>query len=132
MKKNSLSLFNDLFDENFSFFQIKNDIFNLRTNIKEQEQSYLFEVNVAGVSKEDIDISVEDNYLIVTVNENNQKEDNTSNYLRKEIVYKSSKRKYYIGNIKENQINATLNDGLLLITVPKEDTTTKSNKIEIK
>lgn len=132
MKKNSLSLFNDLFDENFSFFQIKNDIFNLRTNIKEQEQSYLFEVNVAGVSKEDIDISVEDNYLIVTVNENNKKEDTTTNYLRKEIVYKSSKRKYYIGNIKENQINATLKDGLLLITVPKEDTTTKSNKIEIK
>ena len=92
----------------------------------------MFEVNVAGVSKEDIDISVEDNYLIVTVNENNKKEDNTSNYLRKEIVYKSSKRKYYIGNIKENQINATLKDGLLLITVPKEDTTTKSNKIEIK
>ena len=132
MKKNSLSLFNDLFDEYFSFFQIKNDIFNLRTNIKEQEQSYLFEVNVAGVSKEDIDISVEDNYLIVTVNENNKHEHNTTNYLRKDIVYKSIKRKYYIGNIKENQINATLKDGLLLITDPKEDTTTKSNKIEIK
>lgn len=132
MKKNSLSLFNDLFDENFSFFQIKNDMFNLRTNIKEMEKGYLFEINVAGVKKEDIDIDVEDNYLIVTVNENNEKEEKNVSYLRKEIVYKSCKRKYYIGNIKEEQINATLKDGLLFINVPKEELNTKSSKIEIK
>lgn len=132
MKKNSLSLFNDLFDENFSFFQIKNDMFNLRTNIKEMEKGYLFEINVAGVKKEDIDIDVEDNYLIVTVNENNEKEEKNVSYLRKEIVYKSCKRKYYIGNIKEEQINATLKDGLLFINVPKEELNTKPSKIEIK
>ncbi len=132
MRKNSLSVFNDLFDENFSFFQIKNDLFNLRTNIKELEKSYLFEINVAGVEKEDINISVENNYLTVSVDENEKKEENTNNYLRKEIVYKSCKRKYYIGNIKEEQIHATLKDGILVINVPKEEINNKTNKIEIK
>lgn len=131
MKKNSLSIFNDLFDDNFSFFQIKNDMFNLRTNIKEMDKTYLFEINVAGVDKEDIDIDVEDNYLIVTVNDKDKKEEN-NNYLRKEIVYKSCKRKYYIGNIKENEIHATLKDGILFVTVPKEELTSKTSKIEIK
>ena len=132
MRKNSLSVFNDLFDENFSFFQIKNDLFNLRTNIKELEKSYLFEINVAGVEKEDINISVENNYLTVSVDENEKKEENTNNYLRKEIVYKSCKRKYYIGNIKEEQIHASLKDGILIINVPKEEINNKTNKIEIK
>jgi len=132
MKKNSLSIFNDLFDDNFSFFQIKNDMFNLRTNIKEMEKTYLFEINVAGVDKEDINIDVEDNYLVVSVNKKTQKEDTENTYLRKEIVYKSCKRKYYIGNIKENEIHATLKDGILFVTVPKEDLTPKASKIEIK
>ena len=111
MKKNSISLFTDLFDENFNFFQVKNDFFNLRTNIKELEKGYLFEINVAGLKREDISIEVEDGYLLVTAKENTEIEATPGTYLRKEIVYKSSKRKYYIGNIKEEQISATLNTG---------------------
>lgn len=132
MKKNSLSLFNDIFDENFSFFQIKNDLFNLRTNIKEMEKGYLFEIDVAGVNRENINIDIEDNYLIVSVNENTNSANENNNYLRKEIVYKSCKRKYYIGNIKEDQIHATLKDGILFINVPKEELNQKTSKIEIK
>lgn len=130
MKRNSISIFNDLLDDNFPFFQIKNDLFNLRTNIKELEKIYLFEINVAGLSKDDINIDIEDGYLIVTVDEKKVNEEENY-YLRKEIVYKNCKRKYYIGNIKQDQINAKLNDGILTIEVPKEDVS-KINKIEIK
>jgi len=132
MKKNSISIFNDLLDDNFPFFQIKNDFFNLRTNIKELENEYLFEINVAGLTKENINIDVEDGYLVISANENNENENKENNYLRKEIVYKSCKRKYYIGNVKQEQIQATLKEGLLKITVPKEEINNKTNKIEIK
>lgn len=130
MKRNSISIFNELLDDNFPFFQIKNDLFNLRTNIKELEKIYLFEINVAGLSKDDINIDIEDGYLIVTVDEKKVNEEENY-YLRKEIVYKNCKRKYYIGNIKQDQINAKLNEGILTIEVPKEDVS-KINKIEIK
>ncbi len=131
MKKNALNIFNDLFDDNFSFFQIKNDLFNLRTNIKEMEDVYLFEINVAGVKRENISIDVEEGYLVVGVDEKNN-DTNCECYLRKEIVYKSCKRKYYIGNVSEDKIKASLNDGILYITVPKENEDIKSSKIEIK
>lgn len=131
MKKNTINILNDLFDENFSFFQIKNDIFTLRTNIKEFESHYQFEVDVAGINKNDIDINIEDEYLIIVVN-NKTKEENTEyTYLRKEIVYKNSRRKYYIGNIIENQIKATINNGILQIVVPKENEQHNTNKIII-
>lgn len=131
MKKNGFNIINDLFDENFSFLQIKNDIFNLRTNIKELETKYIFEIDVAGLTKEQIDINVEEGYLCVEINERKENEESQYTYLRKEIVYKNTKRKYYIGNIKENQINAKLNNGLLEIEIPKENEKESNSKIVI-
>lgn len=132
MKKNTISLFNDLFDDNFSIFQLKNDFYNLRTNIKELEKEYIFDINVAGVNKENISINVEEDYLIVSITEQKEQEDNSDIYLRKEMSYKNSKRKYYVGNIKEEDIEASLNNGILTITVPKETNEPKKKNIEIK
>lgn len=131
MKKNNISIFNDLFDENFSLLQFKNDFYNLRTNIKETEKEYVFDINVAGVKKENIDLNIEDNYLIVTVSDNNEVNENESTYLRKEITYKNMKRKYYVGDVKEENIKASLNNGILQIIIPKETKVNKKN-IEIK
>lgn len=131
MKKNNISIFNDLFDENFSLLQFKNDFYNLRTNIKDTEKEYVFDINVAGVKKENIDLNIEDNYLIVTVSDNNEVNENESTYLRKEITYKNMKRKYYVGDVKEENIKASLNNGILQIIIPKETKVNKKN-IEIK
>lgn len=130
MKKNSISIFNDFFDDNFSLFQIKNDLFSLRTNIKELNDMYVFDINVAGIKKENINIEVDDGYLVVNVKEEKEAESDNINYIRKEMVYKQCKRKYYIGNIKENQIKASLNEGILTIIIPKEKENSKKN-IEI-
>jgi HSP20 family protein len=128
MKNNSISLFNDLFDDRFSLFQIKNDLCCLRTNIKELQDTYVFDINVAGIKKENINIEVNDGYLVINVSEEKENEDNQ--YLRREIIHKQCKRKYYIGNVKENQIKASLNDGILSVVVPKEVEEKKKN-IEI-
>ena len=131
MKKNNISIFNDLFDENFSLLQFKNDFYNLRTNIKDTEKEYVLDINVAGVKKENIDLNIEDNYLIVTVSDNNEVNENESTYLRKEITYKNMKRKYYVSDVKEENIKASLNNGILQIIIPKETKVNKKN-IEIK
>lgn len=121
MKKNTLNLFTDIFDENFSLFQIKNDFQTLKTNIKELEKTYLFEINVAGIKKENIEINVEDGYLIVNITHKDEFDKKEYNYLRKEMSYKTCRRKYYVGEIKEDQIKASLNDGILFISIPKEE-----------
>ena len=132
MKKSNISLLNDLFDDNFSIFQLKNDFYNLRTNIKELEDEYIFEINVAGINKENININIENDYLIVSVNEKEESENKNETYLRKEISYKNAKRKYYVGNIKEENINASLINGILTIHVGKENYKQAKKNIEIK
>ena len=69
---------------------------------------------------------MEEQYLIVSINENSVKEQQNENYLRKEIVYKNAKRKYFVGNVKENSIKASLRDGILHIIIPKKEKKTQS------
>ncbi len=132
MKKNNINIFNDLFDDNFSIFQLKNDFYNLRTNIKELEKEYIFEINVDGINKENINIGIEEEYLIVSIIENKLEEKEDEKYLRKEINYRNTKRKYYVGNVKEESISAELKNGILVITIPKEHNEPKKKNIEIK
>ena len=81
----------------------------------------VFEINVAGIKKENIEINVEDGYLIVNINHKDEFDKKEYNYLRKEMSYKTCRRKYYVGEIKEDQIKASLNDGILFISIPKEE-----------
>lgn len=119
MKKN---LFNDLFDENFPFFNFKNNPTHLRTNIYELDNEYVFSIDVAGIKKENIDISIEDGYLIVMVNQNEELENDTNKkYIRRELMFNNVKRSFYVGDVKEKDVKADLNYGLLVIKVPKPD-----------
>ena len=117
MKKN---LFNDLFDDNFPFLNFKNSPNHLRTNIYELDNEYIFSIDVAGIKKENIDISIEDGYLIVSINQNDELDNDTNKkYIRRELLFNNMKRSFYVGDIKEENIKANLNYGLLVINVPK-------------
>ena len=61
-----------------------------------------------------------------------EKEDKEKNYFRKERIYGSYKRQFTVGNIKENEINAKFNNGLLEISFPKEEKKETKKFIEIK
>lgn len=126
MKKNIL---NDLFDDNFPFFNLKNNPTHLRTNIYELDNEYIFSIDVAGIKKENIDISVEDGYLIVSINQNDEIDDSNKKYIRRELVFNNMRRSFYVGDIKEENIKANLNYGLLVINVPKINTEIKKTII---
>jgi HSP20 family molecular chaperone IbpA len=131
MKKNLLStMFDDL-----SLFTIKEST-KLKTDIKEYSDHYLFEIDVAGHDKNDIDIRIEDNYMTVEVKNTSSFEETSEkenyNYIRKERFLGSTSRTYYVGEVIEKDIKANFNNGLLLINVPKEkDCNTCGTKIKI-
>ena len=131
MKKNAITLLNDIFDDNFSLFQIKNDFNCLKTNIKELNDKYMFEINVAGIKKENINIDIEEGYLVVSVKEDEKQVNEDNNYIRREMSFRQCKRKYYVGEVTENQINASLKEGILIIEVPKDAKQEKKKSIEI-
>ena len=101
----------------------------LRTNIEELENDYIVTVEVPGVSKKDINIDYEDNYLTISVEKKEEISD--KKYLRKEITEASYQRSFYLENVNEDKIKAKLEDGILNIKIEKVKQEVKNKKIRI-
>ena len=129
-----------IFDDDFfrdDFFDRKDRMnYNLmKTDIKEDENSYLLEVDLPGYSKDDIKIDITDGYL--TINAKVEKEDNEDkkNYVRRERFTGEVSRSFYVGeDIKEEEVKASFKNGILTLEVPKlslEDKKKDKKYIEI-
>ena len=109
---------------------VKNFSTKINTNIYEDENSYNVEAVIPGVEKNNISISMKDNVLTISVKDETKEED--KNYIRKEIVTKSSSRNIcFEKEIDEEKIEATYKNGILKLTMPKKKEEIKTTKIKI-
>ena len=95
----------------------------LRTDVKETEDAYELNVAVPGIKKENAKVELNDGYLTISINENEQNEekDEKNNFIRKEIYKGSAERSFYVGDeLKEEDIKAKMDNGILNIIVPKK------------
>ncbi len=131
------SLFDPFFD-NFFDDEVALPTYSkldLRTDIKEEGDDYLFEIEVPGFKKENIALNLKDGYLTVTAscgNENKEKKEK-HHYLSRERYYATTSRTYYVGEVEEKDINANYQDGILTIRFPKNavEKAKKAQSIEI-
>ena len=110
----------DLFDEFFPTFAYRNKAF-MRTDIKESENEYLLDVELPGLNKDEVKISLDDGYLTISASKTENKEDEKDKYIRKEIYTSKQERSFYVGNVDEKKITASFENGILKIAVPKEE-----------
>lgn len=110
---------NDFFDSALDIFD--SSLFNnniMRSDIYESDGNYVIEIDLPGFKKEEINIDLEDKYLVVSVSKKEEKEEKTR-YIRKERYYGEYKRSFYVGSVKEDSIKANYNDGILVLSYPK-------------
>lgn len=140
-KNNSVSRREDDFDRFFDNF-FSNDFFapmnisgfgsGFKVDLKETENSYLIEADLPGVTKDAIDIDFNNNYLTITAKREDNVEDKSENFVRRERHYGEFKRSFYIDNVVEDQIDASFNNGVLKVTLPKSDKgKTQKKRIDI-
>lgn len=115
-KNNNLDLFNnDLFFSNF----FNTDKSYLSADIIETDKDFEIIIDVPGFSKQNIKISLENKQLTVSAIKEENKDDNRK-YLRKERLVGSFTRKFYVGDVKQEDIKASIEDGILTIKFSKE------------
>lgn len=105
----------------------------MKTDIKETDEAYLMDVELPGYDKKDINVSLEDGYVTVKAEKSeNKEEENKHNYIRRERC-SSCSRSYYVGeDVKESDIKAKYENGVLNIVVPKaEEKKPESHNISI-
>ncbi len=91
---------------------------NLSHNKKSDK--FTIEVDLPGVKKEDINLSVEGDYLVVTAERKMKKEVKKEDYYLMEGLYGKYARSFYLpDDIDRDSIEAKFEDGRLTITFEK-------------
>ncbi len=117
---NGLDIFDEVFADPF-FGEKENKI--MKTDLKEKDGKYMLEIDVPGYDKEDIKIELNEGYLTVSAEKNEEKEDKDKHakYLKRERFTGMCSRNYYVGEgLKEEDIKASFKNGILSIEFPKE------------
>ena len=88
----------------------------MKTDILEYENEYKMYIDLPSVSKENIEINLEDSYLTISAKSNKEE----GKYLYKERYTGEYKRSYYVGElVKDSDIEAEFTNGTLIVTVKK-------------
>ena len=106
----------------------------MKTDIKEGENDYTLEIEMPGIKKENVKIELSKGYMTISAENNNVVEEKQKNYIRQEIPYGSFARSFYVADkVEMNDVKASMDNGVLTITVPKEESEEPEKKyIEIK
>ena len=100
----------------------KSAIWAPSVDIKETEKEVIVRADLPGIRMEDIDVSVDDDQLVIKGERKFEKEEKDKDYIRVERSYGSFYRSFDVGvPIKADEVKASYSDGVLDITVPKAE-----------
>ncbi|MGU9537439.1 heat shock protein Hsp18 [Clostridium tepidum] len=123
--------FKNFFNDDF-FAEISNINKHFNVDLKETDEKYLIEADLPGTKKEDISIDFHNNNLIINAKREESTENKKEDYVRRERRYGEFRRSFYIDNADEDKINASFDNGVLKIVIPKANKDNdKRKRIEI-
>ena len=103
------------------------------SNIKELDDEILLELIVPGFKKNEIEISLENNTLLVHAKKETKEENSNEKYILNEYSSKEFSRNFKINpNVDMESISSKLEDGILTIKVPKMKKIETKKLIQIK
>ncbi|MDP6570812.1 MAG: Hsp20/alpha crystallin family protein [Candidatus Marinimicrobia bacterium] len=102
-------------------------------NISESDSAYEVEIELPGVDKKEVTVNVVDGVLTVSGERKTHRNSEDENLIWNEISYGSFKRSFQLaGEIQEEKIKATFQNGMLSLDIPKaEEVKPKAKKITI-
>ncbi|MCI8558416.1 MAG: Hsp20/alpha crystallin family protein [Lachnospiraceae bacterium] len=109
------------FDSGFSKGS-KRETSLMKTDVKEMNGAYELEMELPGYAKEDVTAQLKDGYLTIQASRNatNDEKDEKGNYIRRERYIGQCSRSFYVGEtVKQEDIRAKFENGILKLTVPK-------------
>ena len=128
--------YNNLFDYFFggNFFDTDNYEpvdWSPRMEVEESENEFTLNIEVPGLTKKDIDISVKENIITISGEKKSAERKKESAYYLNEIRYGKFSRSFKLpGNVDVDKIKGTWNEGVLTVEIPKTELA-KPRKIEI-
>jgi HSP20 family protein len=103
-------------------------------DVAEHEGEYIVKVELPGVAREDVKITMQENILTIRGEKKAEKEAHEPNFHRVERSYGSFQRSFTLPtHVKNDRIEASYRDGILTVTLPKaEDAKPKQIEVKVK
>ena len=123
----------DIFDDfmdGFTFPDVDKELYGkhaknvMKTDVRESEDGYEVIVDLPGFKKDEIEVQLENGYLNISAAKGLDKdeEDKKGKYIRKERYAGALSRTFYLGEeIREEEIKAKFENGILSVSIPKEE-----------
>ena len=104
-----------------------------RTDVLDTGDAFKLESELPGFKKEDIKIDIENDCLTISAERKADNKEEKENYIKRERFYGSFSRSFDVSGINVDSIEATYNDGVLTVTLPKKTAEVPaSRRLEIK
>ncbi len=121
----TLSLFNEI-DRMFNTLNINHasdfdyDYYNPKFEVLDIDDAYILRGDFPGISKKDVNIEISDGVLTISGERKNDYEDRKDSYNSSAVSYGKFSRSFNLpDDIKENQINAKMKNGVLSLEIPR-------------
>ena len=96
----------------------------MKTDVRENKDSYDVFVDLPGFKKEDIKLDLENGYLTISAQRSEELDQNNeeSRYIRQERAVGSCARSFYVGKeLEPTDIAAKFENGILSLHLPKAE-----------
>ena len=125
--------FRELDNMERSFFGNGSVVSAFRTDVSDTGDAFKLEAELPGFSKDDIKIDIENDCLTISAERKFDDEDKKKNFVKRERFYGSYSRSFDVIGIDTDAIEASYNDGVLTLTMPKKKAEVPaSRRLEIK
>lgn len=103
-------------------------------NVKETNDEFLIELAAPGMEKKDFKINFKNNVITISSEKEDKKEVQKENYTRREFSYQSFQRSFTVPEnaIISDKIEASYNNGILEVKLPKREEVKPQPEREIK
>lgn len=103
-----------------------------RIDIIDRDKELIVKAELPGIEKQDLDVSITNNHLLIKAKTSHEEKQEEDNYLRRETTSREYYRSLHLpANVDSEKVTSKFTNGLLELTLPKqEDSFRKKINIE--
>ncbi len=124
-KRNTMSYYDPFreLEDMQKYFWGDSSLSAFKTDIRDNGKEFILEADLPGFRKEDIHVDVEDNTLTITAERHSdyEQKDKQGNFVKCERSYGSFTRSFDVTGIRQDDVKAKYDNGVLRLTLPKQE-----------